>query len=385
LQRRALILNTTPIQRLANWCEQHFSLTVFLGSLLVYGLRGNQFNRLVFGDDATLVSHALDRQQPWGVLGKFDRLGLFDPFNDYLAVLLRVFTHLGLLGPDELFTTTVFFLMTLFWATTTFAISHIVMRRSGISSGFFVAIFLAFLPFSNQVLLAQTNTVAWPLALLCVVIVALKAYPQRTTHRIGVLVLFSLTTMSTGTMVVVIPLLVLSLVYRIKSIRGFEGCLLVVTVLSFLLQWYTFAPRPNVSQPLSGELYRMAFSWAPQFVRSQVNTSLSFLETVTLWTVPVVLLIAWLILFMNALAVDKPYSFAALKMLVVSLGLAPMLIIGNGWFNTHYMYIPMALFWVSISLMLKPGVLNQVARVRSAVVALVVCYATTVSGVFFVL
>jgi len=348
-------------------------------------LRGNQFNRLVFGDDATLVSHALNRQQPWGVLGGFDRLGLFDPFNDYLAVLLRVFTHLGLLGPDESFTTTVFFLMTFFWATVTLVTARIIMRSGGTSSGFFAAMALVFLPFSNQVFLAQTNTVAWPLALLCIVIVSLRAYPPRTTHQIGMLVLFSLTTMSTGTMVVVIPILVLSFVYQIKRIRGFEGCLLVVTVLSFWLQWYTYEPRPNVSQPLGGELYRMLFSWAPQFVRSQVNTPLSFLETVTLWTVPIALLIAWFILFMNALAVDKPHSFAALKMLVVSLGLAPMLIIRNGWFNTHYMYIPMALFWVSVSLMLKPGVLNQVARVRSAVVALVVCYATTVSGVFFVL
>jgi len=356
-----------------------------LGGLFVYGLRGNQFSRFVSGDDATLVAHALNRQQPWGVLGKFDRLGLFDPFNDYLAVLLRVFTHIGLLGPDDSFTTTVFFLMTFFWALVTLAISQIVMRRSGSPSGFFAAIALLFLPFSNQVFLAQTNTGAWPLALLCIVIVSLRAYPLRTTHRIGMLVLFSLTTMSTGTMVVVIPLLVLSFVYQIKRIRGFEGCLLVVTVLSFWLQWYTYEPRPNVGQPLGGELYRMLFSWAPQFVRSQVNTSLSFLEVVTLWAVPVVLLIAWFVLFMNALAVDKPHSIAALKMLAVSLGLAPMLIIGNGWFNTHYMYIPMALFWVSVSLMLKPGVLNQVARVRSAVVALVVCYAITVSGVFFVL
>jgi hypothetical protein len=385
LQRRARILNKTPIQRLTNWCGQHFTLTVFLGSLLVYGLRGNQFNRLIFGDDELLVSHALNRQQPWGVLGKFDRLGLFDPFPNYLAVLPRVFTHLGLLGPDEFFTTTVFFLMTLFWATVTLAISQIVMSRSEISSGFFVAIVLAFLPFSNQVFLAQTNTVALPLALLCIAIVALKAYPQRTTHRIGVLVLFSLTTMSTGTIVVVIPLLVLSLVYRIKRIRGFEGCLLVVTALSFYLQWYTYEPRLNVGKPLGGELYRMLFSWAPQFVRLQVNASLSIPETVTLWTVPLALLIAWFILFVNALSVDKPHSFAALKMLVVSLGLAPMLIIGNGWFNTHYMYIPMALFWISVSLMLKPGVLTQVVRVRSAVVALVVCYTTTVSGVFYVL
>jgi hypothetical protein len=186
-------------------------------------------------------------------------------------------------------------------------------------------------------------------------------------------------------MVVVIPLLVLSFVYQIRRIRGFEGCLLVVTALSFCLQWYTYEPRPTASQPLGGELYRMLFSWAPQFIRSQVNASLSILETVTLWTVPLALLIAWFILFVNTLSVDKPHSFAALKMLVVSLGLAPLLIFGNGWFNTHYMYIPMALFWVSVSLMLKPGVLNQVARVRSAVVALVVCYATTVSGVFFVL
>ncbi len=368
-----------------SFAERRFHIIVLLGSLFSYALRGAQYNRVVSGDDATLFSHATERQLPWGVLGRYDKLGLFDPFNDYLAVLLRIVARLALVGPETGFTFRVYLIMTTFWAIVTWSIAITIRKFHSLDTALLVALLLCWLPFSNQVFLAQVNTVAWPLALLCIVVSATETFPKHPLIRIGLLSVFSLTALSTGTMIVVIPLIIITLASNPKVLKGFEGLLFAITLVSFCVQWYVYEPRTNAARPIGGEVYRSLISWSPQFIRSQDPASMSVVQLSIICLIPIILFASWLILFLHGLKLNKPRAIAALKMFVVSLVLPLLLISGNGWFNTHYMYIPMALFWISVTLILSTENMFNTSIVQIASLSLVTCYLASVSGVFFVL
>ena len=351
----------------------------------MYGVRGIQYNATVFGDDATLVSHALNRQPPWGIFGHYDKLGLFDPFNDYLAVLLRIVTHAALIGPDSGFAFRLFVIMTIFWAAVTWVIALTVRSFVSPQAGFVAALALCWLPFSNQVFLAQANTVAWPLALLCILVVALRVYPEKQLYRIVLVAVFSLTAMSTGTMVVAIGWLILDIARNIRAINRFKAVLLFVTSISYFFQWITYEPRPNVKLPLGHELYSTLFSWSPQFIRSRIGQELSLGSTVILWLTPVLLIAAWLFLFISAYTSDRLRATASLRLMITSLALPILLIVGNGWLNTHYLFIPASLFWISAIVLAFSNHACHKDILRLSATVLTVCYCSAISGVYYVL
>jgi hypothetical protein len=322
---------------------------------------------------------------PWGVLGRFDKLGLFDPFNDYLAVLLRIVTHFALIGPDSLFAFRVFVIMTIFWAVTTWVIALTIKNYVSPKAGFIAALTLCWLPFSNQVFLAQANTIAWPLALLCILIVALRAYPEKQFYRVMLIVVFSLTAMSTGTMVVAIGWLVFDIARNIRTINRFQAVLLFFTSISYYFQWITYEPRPNIKLPLGHELYRTLFSWSPQFIRNRIGQELSFGEIVILWLIPMLLMTAWLFLFASVYASDRLRAIASMRLMITSLVLPVLLITRNGWLNTHYMFIPAALFWLSALILASSNRHQKSAFSQLAIGALVILYCTAISGVYYVL
>lgn len=385
LLRRAFVLNSTVWIQISSLIERRFHYLVLLSSLFTFGLRGADYRRVITGDDATLVTHALDRQMPWGVLGRFDKLGLFDPFNDYLAVLLRIVTHFALIGPDSQFAFRVFVMMTIFWAVVTWVIALTVRSFVSPKAGVTAALALCWLPFSNQVLLAQINPVAWPLALLCILVVALKAYPEKLLYRIVLVVVFSLTAMSTGTMIIAIGWLVFDIARNTRAIYRFQAVLLFFTGISYYLQWITYEPRPNVKLPLGHELFRTLFSWSPQFIRSRVGQELSFGSTIILWLIPVLLLTAWLLLFASAYTSDRLRAIASMRLMITSLALPVLLILGNGWLNTHYLFIPASLFWISAIVLAfsKHACHKNILRLSATV--LTVCYCSAISGVYYVL
>jgi len=385
LHWRALVLNSTIGLRITSFVDRRFHVLVIIGALFAYGLRGAKYSRTVFGDDATLVSHALDRQQPWGMFGHFDKLGLFDPFNDYLAVLLRIVTHVALIGSDAGFTFRIYVIMTIFWALVTLVIATVIRGYVSSSGGLVAALILCWLPFSNYVFLAQANTVAWPLALLCILVVALRTYPANLFLRVLLVVLFSLTAMSTGTMIVVIAWLVFDIARNIRRVNKFEVVLLLFTACSYCLQWITYEPRPNAKLPLGHEMYRTLFSWSPQFIRNKIGQELSLSFTFILYLIPTLLFASWLYLFIYAYQSHKVHAIASLRLLITSLMLPVLLIAGNGWLNTHYMFIPAALFWLSaLILAASPGDRESTPR-QLAIIVLTICYCTTISGVYYIL
>ena len=385
LHGRTFVLNSTIGLRVNSFLDRKFNVLIILGSLFAYGLRGAKYSRVVFGDDATLVSHALDRQLPWGMFGHFDKLGLFDPFNDYLAVLLRIVTHVALIGPDTGFAFRLFVIMTIFWAMVTWAIALVVSKRVSAYAGLIAALLLCWLPFSNQVFLAQANTVAWPLALLCIVVVALRMYPTTFSCRLALIALFSLTALSTGTMIVVIGWLVFDTAISIRKFSGFRFVLLIFTCISFSFQWYTYKPRSNEKLPLRHEMYRTLFSWSPQFIRNKIGEHLSLTSTLILWVIPVLLIISWTYLFIIVYRRNRGIALVSLRLLVTSLMLPILLIAGNGWLNTHYMFIPTALFWIS-ALILSASLHGRwPVPIQLAIATLTILYCAAISGVYYVL
>jgi hypothetical protein len=322
---------------------------------------------------------------PWGVLGRFDKLGLFDPFNDYLAVLLRIVTHFALIGPDSLFAFRVFVIMTIFWAVTTWVIALTIKNYVSPKAGFIAALTLCWLPFSNQVFLAQANTVAWPLALLCILIVALRLYPEKQLYRVMLVVVFSLTAMSTGTMVVAIGWLVFDIARNIRTIKRFQAILLFFTSISYYFQWITYEPRPNIKLPLGDELYRTLFSWSPQFIRNRIGEELPLGVALILWLIPIFLITSWLFLFVSTYTSDRLRAAASLRLMITSLVLPVLLITRNGWLNTHYLFIPSALFWLSALILAAAIRDRKTAFSQLAIGALIFFYCTAISGVYYVL
>ena len=385
LHRRTLILNSAIGFRVASFLDRKFNFLVLFVSLFAYGFRGAKYPRLVFGDDATLVSHALDRQMPWGMLGRFDKLGLFDPFNDNLAVLLRVVTHFALIGPDSGFAFRTYIIMTIFWAMVTWIIALTIKNYVSPSAGVVAALMLCWLPFSNQVFLAQTNTVAWPLAMLCILLVALGSYPATLSVRILLVVLFSLTAMSTGTMIIVIAWLVFDIARNIRRVNRFEIVLLLFTGFSYYLQLISYKPRPNAKLPLGHELYRTLFGWSPQFIRARIGQDLSFGMSMMLFLIPTLLIASWVYLFIHAFQSHRVRAIASLRLLITSLILPVLLIAGNGWLNTHYLYIPSALFWLSALILAASHRDRTSASSQLATGVLVILYCTAISGVYYVL
>jgi len=385
LHGRTFVLNSTIGSRISAFVDQRFHVLVLLGSLFSFGFRGAQYNPHVFGDDATLVSHALNRQPPWGLFGHYDKLGMFDPFNDYLAVLLRIVTHVALIGPDSGFTFRLFVIMTIFWALVTLTVALVIRKRISANAGLIAALLLCWLPFSNQVFLAQANTVAWPLALLCIAIVALRIYPTTFATRVAVVVLFSLTALSTGTMIVAIGLLALDIALSIRKFKHFQSILLAFTGVSFFFQWYAYKPRTNDKFPLGHEMYRTLFSWAPQFIRNKIGEDLSMTSTLILWVIPLLLIISWTYLFVNVYGHNRNNALASLRLFITSLLLPILLIVGNGWLNTHYMFIPAALFWIS-TLVLGASLRGRWPVPMQLVIAtLTILYCAAISGVYYVL
>ena len=374
------------IRRCGQFVEQASQRVFFVVltsfSLVVYGVRGAGYRKEIFGDDLDLFFHAVNRPVASGI-SKLDHFGLFDPYNGYLVVLLRAFTHIALIGPDTNFTLHAYLLMTVFFAVTTAGICMVVSASTSRKIALLAMGFLVFLPFSNLVILAQINTVAWPLALLMLVITATRKYPTTLIGKVLLAALFALTAMSTGTVVIAIAFLTLNLLQDFRRIDKYELSLLIVTAVSFLVQWFSYTPRTNPKLPLLGELHKALYNFAPQYIREKIGASLNGDDQIVFWIIPLMLLIIWLVQANFARQTNWLTVISATKLFGGGFVLLSLLIRGNGWFNTHYLYIPAAMFWISLVLLFHEN--RRIASTRMTIAITGALFATTYSGVFYLL
>ena len=159
LHRRTFLLK---IGRIGNpW----ILAAVFITAPIFY-VRGSNYRDIVWGDDKEFLDHALNRTAPIGRFHAVDPLGLLDPFAGYAAFLLRLLTQLVRLGGVHHYANHSFYLMSIIWTLFALWIALIMTRVSGPIVGFLSAVLIAVMPFSNLVMLAQLNTLAWPSVLI---------------------------------------------------------------------------------------------------------------------------------------------------------------------------------------------------------------------------
>jgi hypothetical protein len=383
LQWGAFVLSNRVVDVINRLSSRQFYLFLCAIALVVYGVRGFGFPESVQGDDLDLYFHAVNRVAATTGFGQFDTFGFFDPYNGYLIVLLRVFTKLAMLGNDTNFTTHAFLLMTPLFAVTMAGIGAIVARVTSRFIALLALTFLVFLPFSNLVILAQINTVAWPLALAMIVIAATRTYPQTWFGKVGLAIVFSLTTLSSGTMLIAIALLGLGIIEGLKRINRYEIALFLIGGISFFVQWMSYTPRTNPKLPIAGELYKAMFHFSPQFLRTKVNQPLFAEDHIILWIIPVMLFIIWVVFAIETAKVDRHLLVSAIKLLGAGFMLLALLIRGNGWFNTHYLFIPVSMFWISLALVYYGSRHHVSSRFALAIAS--VLFAVSYSGTYYLL
>jgi hypothetical protein len=363
--------------------SRQFYLFLCAIALVVYGVRGLGFPESVQGDDLDLYFHAVNRVTATAGFGQFDTFGFFDPYNGYLIVLLRVFTKIAMLGNDANFTTHAFLLMTPLFAVTMAGVGTVVARVTSRFIALLALTFLVFLPFSNLVILAQINTVAWPLALAMIVIAATRTYPQTWFGKVGLAIVFSLTTLSSGTMLIAIALLGLGIIEGLKRINRYEIALFLIGGISFFIQWMSYTPRTNPKLPIAGELYKAMFHFSPQFLRTKVNQPLFAEDHIILWIIPIMLFIIWVVFAIETAKVDRRLVVSAIKLFGAGFMLLALLIRGNGWFNTHYLFIPVSMFWISFALVYYGSRHHVSSRFALAIAS--VLFAVSYSGTYYLL
>ena len=333
------------IQRLTQTSQKYVFLLVFVLTFPLFYLRGQNHNVMLSGDDAEFVSHALNRVPPFGYFPSLDSWGLLDPFNGYLAVYLRLITKLILLTGDGSFTTHTFWVMSVYWSIISGLLAYTIKRFAGVGLGYAAGFVLAVMPYSNLVMLAQVNTIAWPACLLTLVVVGTRAYPTHRLSKIILLLLFAGTAASTGTAIVTVAALGINVLRHRERFLSFEQTLFACTASGFTLQYLSFTPRNNPSVPLIPEIMKISYGFAPQYIRAQVLDPLSAWESTVLYAIPIAIAICLGLLTWLGLNIDRQRVLTGVQFIVEGIFLALLLTTANGWLNSHYLFIPTALLW----------------------------------------
>ena len=363
--------------------QQLFFVLLTSIALVVYGIRGYGYRRELWGDDLELYLHATNRPTPTSSFGRIDHLGLFDSYNNYLIVWIRAFVRIAMLGPDSHFTFNAYLLMTLSFAVITSATCFVIGTKSSRRLALLSLGYCVLLPFSNLVILAQVNTIIWPLSLFMIVVSATQMYPNSKMGKVSIAVLFFITSLSTLTTVIAIAFLGLNLIQSFKRLHRFEVLLFSVTSISFLIQWNSYSPRHNPKLSLISELHKALYNFSPQYIRRNFGTPLIGFDLVIFWLIPIALLTIWVIQA-NFVRLSSWLSvLSALKLFAGSFLLLFLLIHGNGWLNTHYLFIPASMFWVSFILLFHEN--RQRSTTGLAIAITSSLFAISISGVYYLL
>jgi hypothetical protein len=372
-------------KRLSQISEKYIFLLVFVLTFPLFYLRGQNYDPRLFGDDAEFVSHALNRVPPFGYFPSVDLWGLLDPFNGYLAVYLRLMTKLILLMGDGSFTTHTFWVMTVYWSMISGLIAYTVKRFAGAGLGYAAGFVLAVMPYSNWVMLAQVNTVAWPACLLTLIVVGTRQYPEHRLLRLTVLILFAGTAASTGTAIVTVAVLAINVLRHRENFLSFERALFACTASGFALQYLSFTPRNNPSVPLIPEILKISFGFAPQYIRAQVLDPLSAGETLVLYALPIIATVCIGLLVWLGINIDRQRVLTGFQFIVEGIFLALLLTTANGWLNSHYLFIPTALLWIGAMLIASVSIRSQYVWKFIPLITLPLVLLVGLSGTYFVI
>jgi len=360
---------------------------VFITAPIFY-VRGSNYRDIVWGDDKEFLDHALSRNAPIGRLHAIDPLGLLDPFAGYAAFLLRLITQLVRLGGVHHYANHTFYLMSIIWTLFALWIAFIMTRVSGPIVGFLSALIIAVMPFSNLVMLAQLNTLAWPSVLILCLTILSREYPRSKIGQVLMVLYFSALALTTISVFLAFGYLVWIVKWEKQSIQKIERVLMRSILGALVIQAISFTPRGQSLSPvkLFSEFIRSANAFAPQFLREQVLEQKSIMENLALYGIPILLFAATYALFrISSTGPLRHNTKIAVKLLITALAMLCALIAGNGWLNSHYLFIPTGLFWIAALVLVQATLASRNKYKMIPVVVVVAIYLSSLSGTYFVI
>jgi hypothetical protein len=244
------------------------------------------------------------------------------------------------------------------------------------------------MPFSNLVMLAQLNTLAWPSVLILCLTILSRQYPRSKIGQVLVVLYFSALALTTISVFLAFGYLVWLVKWEKQSIQKIERVLMRSILGALVIQAISFTPRGQSLSPvkLFSEFIRSANAFAPQFLREQVLEQKSILENLALYGIPILLFAATYTLFrISSTGPLRQNTKIAAKLLITALAMLCALIAGNGWLNSHYLFIPTGLFWIAALVLVQATLASRNKYKMIPVVVVVAIYLSSLSGTYFVI
>jgi len=368
--------------------KRYFVILTALTTGLIFTYRGSGYRRTLWGDDALLVKHALNRQAPFSRLKSIDPFGLLDTFGGYCALQLRLLTKFALVFGLENITTTVFILSVLVWTGCAVYLASIIRSVSRPLTGLLAAIVFSITPFSNLVLMAQITGTYFPVVAVVIIAILSQQLPKSRIGRLAFLLLCAVTALSTPmSLFAFFPSIYFTL--KQKAIyKNFE--LWVAGTLGFglLVQKYCYVSRDinTTFNRLAHDFVLGANTFAPQYLRARISDPKSPVETITLYGLPVILGAAtWLMFKITRNSRHLEIYKIPQRLLYISPLILAVLIYGNGWLNSHYLFIPTEFIWLAILLLCDSVIQTRIPWKFAPILLVAVIFSLGLSGNFFVI
>ena len=354
----------------------------------IFVFRGRDYLPAVWGDDKALLDHALNRTAPIGRFHVLDPFGLLDPFAGYATFLLRLTTHFVRMGGLDHFASNTFYLMSVIWTLLACWIATIISRVARPLIGFLAALAFAVMPFSNLVMMSQINPLYIPLVLILDLTVVTRKYPKSSKNQLLVVILFTALALTTVTVLVALIYLAYLVFKRKENVQNIEIRLFRCLAGATVIQAFSYTPRGH-SLSFGGtlnEFLRCANAFAPQFIRVQVLQEKSFWEGLVLYGVPILLFsMVFILVRISKTGPENQLTRIALGLFVFGFVTMIALVIGNGWLNSHYLFIPTGLFWLGALLTAKGAIAGSNKYKFIPVGVLAVIFLSSLSGTYFVI
>ena len=319
---------------------------------------------------------------------KFDTLRLAEPFNNQILVIPRGITKLltEISISDFVRNANVFSLLWLSGLLTFLSIT--LGRLTNRAVGSIAAICVAVMPFSNRVMLGQVNALIWPAVMVLFVVVIANQYPISKLGRVLLLLFIALMSVSTLLFSLLLIYLILSLMFSAsrRNAMNFLTALLMSVGQAFE---FVVAPRRVTSRNLIDipfQILKSAYGFVPQAIRNNIYRPVSSADLLVLVSYPVFIAIAASLLIVFGLHGDRRSQiFVALRFTGAGFATLILLIFANGTLNSHYLFLPTALFWVSCVMFADAALRSQQKFSVHVVLALVVLFLGQLSGAYFLI
>lgn len=110
------------------------------------------------------------------------------------------------------------------------------------------------------------------------------------------------------------------------------------------------------------------------------------MENLALYGIPILLFAATYALFrISSTGPLSQNTKIAVRLLITALAILCALIAGNGWLNSHYLFIPTGLFWIAALVLVQATLASRNKYKMIPVVVVVTIYLLSLSGTYFVI